>query len=87
MKEEIEASQPFISDLQDIQLVKHEFSDSKFERCFEELQKRYTKIRRLRRDGNCFYRAFLFQVFEHFIVDKNDTENYEKMLKVLEGSK
>jgi len=54
--------------------------------CFDELYKRYTHVRRLRRDGNCFYRAFLFQIFEHFIINKED-EQYKKVIAVVEKSK
>ena len=43
-------------------------------------------MRRLRRDGNCFYRAFLFTVFEHFIQHQEDPQ-YAQMLTALEGSK
>ena len=42
-------------------------------------------MRRLRRDGNCFYRAFLFQLFEHFIKTKG--EDYSNFLKLVEDSK
>ena len=59
---------PFISELTAIDIVKAEYRDNfNFEESFIELQKRYSRVRRLRRDGNCFYRAFLFQVFEYFI--------------------
>ena len=61
IQEEIENSSPFISDLTPIDIVKAEYRDNfKFEESFLELQKRYSRVRRLRRDGNCFYRAYLF---------------------------
>ena len=60
IKKAINESMPFISDLQDLSVMKAEFCESKFAHCFDSLQQRYSKIRRLRRDGNCFYRAFLF---------------------------
>ena len=72
LKKDIEDQMPFITDLLDLAVLKHEYQDNKFELCFDELSKRYTRVRRLRRDGNCFYRAFLFQVFEHFILNKQD---------------
>lgn len=77
---------PFITDLTDLAVLKEEYRDNKFELCFDELSKRYTMVRRLRRDGNCFYRAFLFQFFEYFILHKQDPL-YEKFLTVIEGSK
>ena len=72
LKKDIEDQMPFITDLLDLAVLKHEYRDNKFELCFDELSNRYTRVRRLRRDGNCFYRAFLFQVFEHFILNKQD---------------
>jgi len=48
-------------------VVAFEYTDTKFEQSFSMLIKSkeeggsgYKNIRRLRRDGNCFYRAFLF---------------------------
>ena len=76
---------PFISDLQDIAVIKSEYENNKFEKCFDELSKRYKNIRRLRRDGNCFYRAFLFQLFEHFIQTKGT--DYKNFVKTVEESK
>ncbi|CDW75085.1 ubiquitin thioesterase otub1 [Stylonychia lemnae] len=86
LKQEIEEQMPFISELTELSVLKHEYQDNKFELCFDQLATRYSKVRRLRRDGNCFYRAFLFQVFEHFIHNPEDPQ-YEQILKVLVGSK
>lgn len=66
-------------------IIKAEYENNKFEKCFDELYKRYKHVRRIRRDGNCFYRAFLFQLFEHFIETKG--KDYEDFLKLVEGSK
>lgn len=82
LKKAINESMPFVSDLQPLAVIEAEYAESKFSSCFDSLAKRYSKIRRLRRDGNCFYRAFLFQMFEHFIVTKgNDYTNFVKVLK------
>lgn len=64
---------PFITDLMDLSVLREEYRENKFETCFDDLYTRYTKVRRLRRDGNCFYRAFLFQVFEYFIKNCSDS--------------
>ncbi len=60
IRKDIEDSMPFITEPMPIEILKEEYKDNKFENCFEDLVKKYTKVRRLRRDGNCFYRAFLF---------------------------
>ena len=64
---------PFISDVLETDIVLNEYIETKFEESFKVLIKAkeeggrgYKHIRRLRRDGNCFYRAFLFQLFEHY---------------------
>ena len=40
----------------------------------------------MRRDGNCFYRSFIYQIFEH-IVAEQDTPMLEKLIKTAEASK
>ena len=60
LKQEINNTSPFVSELLDLRVVKAEYSENKFENCFDALYTRYKNVRRLRRDGNCFYRAFLF---------------------------
>jgi hypothetical protein len=81
---------PFISEKFETDIVLHEYLETKFEDSFrtlinskEEGGRGYKHIRRLRRDGNCFYRAFLFQLFEHYALElKTQPENklYEKLL-------
>ena len=58
---------PFISELMECKVVAKEFEQSKFADSFVMLMieqeaggRGYQHIRRLRRDGNCFYRSFLF---------------------------
>ena len=40
-----------------------EYKDNKFFEAFVSLKEKYPRVRKLRRDGNCFYRAFLLQMF------------------------
>jgi len=86
LKQEIENSMPFISDVIPLEVLREEYKDNKFELCFDSLRERYSGVRRLRRDGNCFYRAFLFMVFEHFVRNKEDPQ-FATVLDVVEGSK
>lgn len=73
LKKQIEEEMPFVTEVLETQVVMNEYIGTKFEDSFAVLIKPtsdggrgYQKIRRLRRDGNCFYRAFLFQTFEHY---------------------
>jgi len=76
IKKEIESEMPFMTELLSINVIAAEYEGSKFEQSFRALSKPkeeggrgYTQIRRLRRDGNCFYRSFLFQLFEHYALN------------------
>ena len=60
IRREINESMPHISEMLDLDVLRSEYQANKFENCFEVLYERYKHVRRMRRDGNCFYRAFLF---------------------------
>lgn len=60
IRQEINESMPHISELQDLSVLKEEYKANKFENCFDVLYSRFRNVRRMRRDGSCFYRAFLF---------------------------
>ena len=51
------------------------------------LYARYKNVRRMRRDGSCFYRSFLFQLFEYLVLNKEDAALYEKIKKITADSK
>ena len=53
-------SMPHISEMMDLGVLKEEYKANKFELCFDVLYARYRNVRRMRRDGSCFYRSFLF---------------------------
>lgn len=46
----------------------------------------YSEIRRVRRDGSCFYRSLLFSIFERITV-KKDKKLLESILTVVKQSK
>lgn len=86
---------PFISDLMLVNDVLPEYVGTKFEVSFSSLvsDRGYAHIRRLRRDGNCFYRAFLFQLFEHYALglagakecnQEQVKANYDALIKKIE---
>ena len=72
--------------MQPLEVLKEEYKENKFENCFEELHKRYTHVRRARRDGSCFYRAFFYQYFEYFVKNK-ESPLYTQFLEKAEKSK
>lgn len=50
------------------------------------ITKKYKYIRKIKRDGNCFYRAFIYRLFEHISINQ-DKVLYEKILKKIQESK
>ena len=52
----------------------------------QNLHQHYSKFRKTRRDGSCFYRALTFSIFEEIYV-KKDKILQEKMKKKLKESK
>lgn len=59
--------QPLVSDKKTLDVLLKEFTDHKnFTRQMEDLikMKQHSHYRQMRRDGNCFYRAFLLGLFE-----------------------
>ena len=65
-----------VGDLEDFTKLTQEYlADKVYLEKIEDLKHRFTKLRRLRGDGNCFYRAFGFGCFEKMI---KDTEECKK---------
>eukprot|EP01100_Stratorugosa_tubuloviscum_P010737 TRINITY_DN4640_c3_g1_i1.p1 TRINITY_DN4640_c3_g1~~TRINITY_DN4640_c3_g1_i1.p1 ORF type:complete len:260 (-),score=114.82 TRINITY_DN4640_c3_g1_i1:86-844(-) len=73
---EEEAKQPFISQLLPLTSLQTEFdsASSQFQIKIQNLQKEYKNMRRIRRDGSCFYRAFTFSLLEKLLIEKNKEE-------------
>lgn len=60
---QIAASQPLVGPLEPLSMLLQAYKDNPekgFVEGVEDLARRYARMRRIRRDGNCFYRAFLF---------------------------
>jgi len=64
IRAEIERT-PLIADIQDLTILDAEYADNPaFLAKLKDLQKSYSRFRRVRGDGNCFYRAYLFSIVE-----------------------
>lgn len=86
LRAEIEKTTPLISKAQDIETLINEYKGSIFENSIKEISKKYKFIKYARRDGNCFYRSYLYRLFEHCCIN-NDKDCYEDVLKKIEGCK
>jgi hypothetical protein len=76
IKKDVAEQMPFISELLETNVVAFEYAETKFEQSFKKIiaekaegGRGYKHIRRFRRDGNCFYRGFLFQLCEYYALN------------------
>jgi ubiquitin thioesterase protein OTUB1 len=81
IKKAVADSKPFVSCKMDVNEYKEHWRDNKFYDSFISLLGKYSQARELRRDGNCFYRALLWQMFEYFLT--NDSENAKAEYQVI----
>lgn len=86
IREEIEQSTPLISERLDIDYLTKEFANSEYENSIKKITSEYQYIRTTRRDGNCFYRGFLYRLFEEIALKKNENL-YNEMLTIVKNSK
>ena len=86
LREEVESKYPLISELLDVELLHAEYLGSMYEKAICDFSKKIKKWRTVRRDGNCFYRSFLFRLFEQFILNRNSTL-HKNIIKIVEDGK
>ena len=87
IRKEIEETTPLISDNLDINKLVEEYkSNEEYSKSVENISKKYKTIRKVRRDGNCFYRCFIYRLFEHICM-KNNKILFEKIRQKIIDSK
>lgn len=68
IRKEIEEESPLIGDDQPLDMLQIEYAGNEpFIVKIREMAKKYSHYRKTRRDGSCFYRAFLYRTFEVII--------------------
>ncbi len=73
IEQEIKATQPLTSQRLDVSTLKEHYVDSQyFLWGVDELAQRYSKIRKTRGDGNCYYRSFLYNLCETLLNDPTE---------------
>ena len=76
LRKEIELTTPLISDELPISNLTEEYKSNKeYLQSIENISKKYKTYRKVRRDGNCFYRSFIYRLFEQTCI-KNDKNLY-----------
>jgi len=86
IREEMEKNTPLISDVLNIELLQKEYKESIYEKAIDDFVKKINKWRTVRRDGNCFYRSFLFRLFEEYI-QRRDPNLHKNLTKLVEEAK
>ena len=87
IKAEIEQTTPLISEQLDIKILLKDYKENlEYNNSVKIITEKYKYIRKVRRDGNCFYRAYIYRLFE-YICMKNNNQLYNDMLKKIEGIK
>lgn len=86
LREEIEKTTPLISELKPINELYQEFQNSEFMNIIPLITNKYSNIRLIRRDGNCFYRCFIYRLFEEVAINK-DENLYKSLKNIIENSK
>jgi len=80
------SQQPFIGEKEPLTTLIEEYQNANgFREKIQNLTQKYSSIRRVRRDGNCFYRAFLFSYLNHLLEFKNK-EEISRILKFIQES-
>ena len=87
IRKELELTTPLISEELPISKLTEEYkSNEEYLKSIENISKRYKTYRKIRRDGNCFYRSFIYRLFEQTCI-KNDKNLFEKINKKIIESK
>ena len=86
IRKEIEETTPLVSDLKPTSDLQKEFENSEYSESIKTIINKYENIRLIRRDGNCFYRAFLYRLFEEISLSKNENL-YKNINKIIETTK
>ena len=87
LRTEIELTTPLISEDFKIDVLIEEYKDNEeYSKSIENITKKYKYIRKVRRDGNCFYRSFIFRLFEYICI-KNQKTLFEKIKQKIVNAK
>jgi len=87
IRDEIELTTPLISEELPVGILIEDYISNKdYLKSVEEITSKYKYIRKVRRDGNCFYRSFIYRIFE-YICMKNNKTLFDGMCKKMEEAK
>ena len=77
IEKEIASSIPLVGSCQDFSQVVKELSATDFAQKVEKLSESYEKIRRIRPDGNCFFRSLGFRYFQLLLQAETELKRFK----------
>ena len=87
LRQEIELNTPLISEQLPINILLNDYKNNvEYSKSIKAVTNKYKYIRKVRRDGNCFYRSFIYRLFE-YICMKNNNTLFEQIKKKIFDSK
>ena len=87
LRQNIDKNTPLVSDALDTLTLLNDYRENlEYLNSVQIIANKYRSIRKIRRDGNCFYRGFIYRIFEYISMTKN-SDLYEKFLKKIEETK
>ena len=87
LRQEIEMSTPLVSEEIPTSILMEDYkSNSEYSNSVKQITDKYNHMKKVRRDGNCFYRSFIFRLFEYICI-KNNKALYEHVIKKIKEAK
>jgi len=87
LRQEIEMSTPLVSEEIPTSILMEDYkSNSEYANSVKQITDKYKHMKKVRRDGNCFYRSFIFRLFEYICI-KNNKALYEHVIKKIKEAK
>ena len=87
IRDDIDKNTPLISENLNItQLIDEYKNNTQYLISVQSIADKYHSMRKIKRDGNCFYRGFIYRIFEHISI-RHDNVLYEKMSKKIDEAK
>ena len=87
IRKEIELSTPLVSEELSINVLLDDYkSNQEYSNSIKQITEKYKHIRKVRRDGNCFYRSFIYRIFEYICI-KNNKNLFDHIVKKVKESK
>ena len=84
---EYDKNSPLISDLLKSETLFSDFQNNlEYTDSIQEIANKYPSFRKIRSDGNWFYRGFIYRIFEYISIRQN-VDLYQKFIKKIEEAK